>query len=326
MYAVTTTGVYCKPSCGARAPLEKNVVYFSDGAAAQGAGFRPCKRCRPDTPEERRDRMVLAARRLLDRAERAPTLEQLAGELGVSKYHLQRLFKGSTGMTPLEYAKALRLSRAREHLLRGTPVTEAMYAAGYSGSARFHADSQALGLPPSSLRRAGRGETLHYAVKACRLGRVLVATSARGVCWVAMGDDSAALYRELSSHFHQATLLDDDESAQRFAQRIARWIDTGEVADDIPLDLMGTRFQIKVWQELCRTRRGETTNYGELAERLGQPGAARAVGTACGQNPVAVLVPCHRVLRKDGQLGGYRWGLARKRALLEREGRGKPRG
>jgi AraC family transcriptional regulator of adaptative response/methylated-DNA-[protein]-cysteine methyltransferase len=246
-------------------------------------------------------------------------LDDLAGRLGTSKYHLHRQFKQATGMTPRQYAAALRLARARRDLLEGAQVTEALYAAGYGSSGRFYAESGALGMRAGALTRAGRGETLRMLVQASSLGHVLVATTARGICWVALGKDPAALDAELRRHFSQARFAPPNRELRGYCRRILGWIERGEVAADLPLDLVGTRFQLKVWEELRRLPAGATTSYGELAKQLDCPGAARAVGTAAGKNPVALLVPCHRLLRNDGAMGGYRWGLERKRALLERE-------
>lgn len=319
VYAVTTTGVYCRPSCGARLPRPENTRYFVDAAAASQAGFRPCKRCRPDQARTPQAERIAAARKLIEADGATVTLDELASRLGTSKYHLQRQFKQATGMTPRQYAAALRLARARRGLLDGAPVTEAMYAAGYGSSGRFYAQSGALGMRAGSLARAGSGETVRTLIRTSSLGRVLVAATTRGICWVALGKDAAALEAELRRHFSRAHFAPPNRELREYSERILGWIERGEVAADLPLDLVGTRFQLRVWEELRRLPVGATTSYGELAKQLECPGAARAVGTAAGKNPVALLVPCHRLLRNDGALGGYRWGLELKRVLLERE-------
>ena len=319
VYAVTTTGIYCRPSCGARLPRPENTRYFADAEAAEAEGFRACKRCHPRAATPPIALRIVAARQLLEREDEPLALTDLAKTLGTSKYHLHRQFKRETGMTPGQYRAAVRLQRARRGLLGGASVTEALYAAGYASSGRFYAESQALGMPARSVARAAAGETIRSVALPSSLGQVFVAATARGVCWVALGDDAAALEAEFRGHFRNACFEPANRALLGFARSILGFIDRGDVAEDLPLDLMGTRFQLKVWEELRRLRPGDTTSYGKLARKLAAPGAVRAVGTACGQNPLAVIVPCHRVLRQDGALGGYRWGLDRKRELLERE-------
>lgn len=323
VYAVTTTGVYCRPSCGARRPRPENTRYFVTAAEAEQAGFRACKRCRPDQAESTQAERVAAARQLLETHEAPMPLGELASRLGTSKYHLHRQFKRATGMTPRKYAATLRLARARRGLLEGASVTEALFAAGYGSSGRFYSESTALGMPAGSLARGGRGETIRSLVVRSSLGHVLVAATLRGICWVSLGQDAAALEAELHRHFGQARFAPPNRELRGYCRRILGWVERGEVATDLPLDLVGTRFQLRVWEELRRLPAGRTTSYGELAKQLECPGAARAVGTAAGKNPVALLVPCHRLLRNDGTVGGYRWGVERKRALLEREATAK---
>lgn len=319
VYAVTTTGVYCRPSCGARLPRPENTRYFANAAEAAKAGFRPCKRCRPEQPNTLQAERVRTARKLIEADATPVALSDLASRLGTSKYHLHRQFKKATGMTPRQYAAALRLERARRGLFEGEPVTEALYAAGYGSSGRFYAESGALGMPASSLARKGRGETIRSLVHTSSLGQVLIAATARGVCWVAFGESSQELEAELRGYFSEAQFAPSNRELKGYCRRVLSWIERGEIAADIPLHLVGTRFQLKVWEELQRLPPGRTTSYGELAKQLERPGAARAVGTAAGKNPVALLVPCHRLLRNDGGLGGYRWGVDRKQVLLERE-------
>jgi len=321
-YAVVTTGVYCRPTCAARLARPENVRFHESAAEAERAGFRPCKRCRPggESEWERQGRLVEEARRLIDEAETAPGLARLAEAVGVSPFHLHRLFRRHLGMTPRQYAAAHRLRRVEDELRDGSSVTAALYEAGYSSSSRFYeSDSRALGMTPSELRRGGQGVEVRAAVGACSLGRVLVAATPRGVCAVAFGDDDQALLGELRERFPGAALTGGDPALAGLVAEVARTVDTG-AATAIPLDLVGTAFQQRVWRALRDIPAGATVTYAELARRIGAPRAVRAVGTACGQNPTAVLVPCHRVVREDGGLGGYRWGLARKRALLAGEG------
>ena len=324
VYAVVTTGVYCRPSCAARRPLRQNVVYFTTPTQAEAAGYRPCKRCKPRTHDAQQpDELVTRARQWLERAESSPGLDALAQALGLSKSHLHRVFKQTTGMTPHQYVAALRLAKARERLEQGASVTEAIYDAGYSSSSRFYADSPALGLAPSELRRSAAGRTICFTVATSSLGHVLSAATEHGVCWVALGDDPAELERDLRRRFAKARIARDDAAVRALSQMVVAWIERGHSSTSVPLELLGTRFQLRVWQALRALAPGQTITYGQLASQLGLPGAARAVGTACGQNPIAVVVPCHRVVRQDGELGGYRWGIERKRELLRREERGR---
>jgi AraC family transcriptional regulator of adaptative response/methylated-DNA-[protein]-cysteine methyltransferase len=320
-YSVATTGVYCRPTCAARLARPENVAFHGSVEDAERAGFRPCRRCRPRAPSlaQRQAGLVARARRLIDEAETPPTLAALGEETGLSPFHLQRTFKRLVGVTPRQYAAALRLARVNEGLRRGASVTEALHQAGYSSTSRFYeSDSGALGMTASDVRRGGEGLLVRAVVRPCALGRVLVAATTRGLCLVALDDDEAPLRRELHQRFPAATLEGPDQALEALADGVVALVD-GTGSADLPLDLMGTAFQQRVWRALRRIPAGTTTTYGELARRIGAPGAARAVGTACGQNPIAVAVPCHRVLRGDGDLGGYRWGLPRKRALLARE-------
>lgn len=320
VYAVITTGVYCRPSCAARPPLRRNVVYFTTAAQAEAAGYRPCKRCKPESPKTHpQSELVARARQLLEQGGPSSRLDALAQSLGLSASHLHRVFKQATGMTPRQYVAALRLSKARDRLEQGASVTEAIYDAGYSSSSRFYSDSPALGLAPSDVRRFGEGRTIRFTVTTSSLGYVSCAASERGLCWVALGDDSTELERELRRRFAKANVVQDDAAVRALAQMVVAWIEQQPASNSLPLDLLGTRFQLRVWQALREIAPGQTITYGELARQLGVPGASRAVGTACGQNPVAIVVPCHRVIRQNGELGGYRWGVERKRELLRRE-------
>jgi AraC family transcriptional regulator of adaptative response/methylated-DNA-[protein]-cysteine methyltransferase len=323
-YGVVTTGVYCRPTCSARLALRANVRFHDTPEAAERAGFRPCQRCRPrePSPVERRLRLVEQARALLESAETPVKLADLAAGAGLSPFHFHRLFKDHVGMTPREYAAAARMRRFGQAVRDGrSTVTAAFYQAGYSSSSRFYeaGGRGALGMPPAALKRGGDGLQIRATVRRCSLGQVLVAATAKGVCAVMFDDDARALPGELRRRFPRATVAPADEALERLATAVVELVDRAGLAADIPLDLLGTAFQQRVWRALREIPRGTTVTYAELARRIGAPAAARAVGTACGANPVAVAVPCHRALRGDGGLGGYRWGLARKKALLARE-------
>lgn len=324
-YSVVTTGVYCRPSCAARLARPENVGYHATAEDAERAGYRPCKRCRPhERPlRETHAKLVDEALRMLERAETAPSLDELASRAGLSAFYFHRLFKQRVGMTPRAYAAAHRLHTAERALRDGASVTTAIHHAGYGSSSRFYEGAtSALGMTPSQLRRGGEGVAMRVAVQACALGHVLVAVTDRGVAAIAFGDDPSAMRADLRARFPRADLADDAAGAlDPIVARVVAMIDRPELAASLPLDLIGTAFQQKVWRALREIPPGTTITYGELARRIDAPRAVRAVGTACGRNPVAVAVPCHRVLRDDGSLGGYRWGLERKRALLARERR-----
>jgi AraC family transcriptional regulator of adaptative response/methylated-DNA-[protein]-cysteine methyltransferase len=327
VFAVATTGIYCRPSCPARRPHRRNVSFLPDGAAARAAGFRACKRCAPDavrSPRAQRDALVAEVCRWLDAAERPPTLGQLASRAGYSPFHLQRVFVATTGLSPRAWATARRAERLRTALRGGATVTAAMHCAGYGSTRALHADGErALGMQPRRARAGGAGETIEYAVARSTLGETLVAATERGVCAILLGDDDAELEADLRRRFPRAELRRAGPGFRARLRAAIAHVDGDPRAEALPLDLRGTAFQQRVWRELRRVRSGTTTSYAAIAARLGMPNAARAVGAAIGSNPVAVVVPCHRVLRSDGQLCGYRWGVDKKRALLERE-RGVP--
>jgi AraC family transcriptional regulator of adaptative response/methylated-DNA-[protein]-cysteine methyltransferase len=321
VYAVRTTGVYCKPSCASRAPRRENVRFFADGAAALAAGFRACKRCRPDdAASDPHAAAIAAACARLARAEGAVPLAQLAQAAGLSPHHFHRVFKRATGVTPAEYQRGLRLQRAGAALHGGARVTDAIYAAGYNAASRFYAQAREhLAMAPRVWRAGGAGETIHYAVRPCSLGQVLVGATARGVCSILFADTAAQAEAELRQRFPKAELRPAaGELAARIAQ-IVSYVDAPRGALELPLDVRGTSFQQRVWKELRAIPSGATATYTEVAQRIGARRAVRAVAKACADNPVAVAVPCHRVIRGDGSLAGYRWGLARKRELLARE-------
>ena len=313
--AVTTTGIYCKPSCPARRPRREHVVFFADGAEARAAGFRACLRCKPD--EVGRDRQAIArAVQLIEQAEEAPRLEDLATAVGYAPHHFQRLFTREMGVSPAAYARGLRAGRAQVNLNKNRSVTEAIYDSGYSTASRFYADARdRLGMTPSAWRDGGRGETIRYAMLDTPLGRMLVAATSKGICRLTFDEDVAALHRR----FPNATILPADNAMASLISGVLQAIETPAAAPDLPIDVAGTAFQEAVWRELRKIPAGETRSYADIAAAIGQPGAVRAVGTANGSNPVAVLVPCHRVIRSDGSLGGYAGGLERKRKLLAAE-------
>ena len=334
-YSVATTGIYCRPSCASRLARRENVRFHDSCEAAEREGFRPCKRCRPDgaAPQYVRAALVAAACRAIALAgpEEAPDLACLAKSAGLSRFHFHRMFKSVAGCTPREYAAGLRAGRLRSGLNQSRSVTEAFYGAGFNSSGRFYAQSASLlGMTPRGFRAGGKGETIRFAIGGCSLGCILVAATAKGVCAISLGADPEKLARELQDRFPNAALSGDDpDFARRVAAAVAL-VETPAAGFDLPLDLRGTAFQIRVWRALRKIKPGETASYGEIARAIGKPKAARAVARACAANSVAVAIPCHRVVRLDGDPGGYRWGVARKRALLARErapagGAGKPK-
>ena len=312
---VLTTGIYCRPSCAARHPARANVRFFADGAAARAAGLRPCKRCLPDDVS-RDERAVLAAIAAIKAAEQPLALAALAGETGYSPSHFQRVFTRHTGLSPAAYARALMAERAAEALSEERSVTEAIYAAGYSGPSRFYEATEGrLGMAPSAWVNGGKGATIHWATVDTTLGRMLVAATARGVCRLSFNEGREAL----ESRFPQAELI---EGGAEFSTLLGQVIAAVEAPGDfahIPLDVKGTAFQEAVWRELQRIPKGETRTYAQLAAAVGRPKAVRAAGSANGANNVAVLIPCHRVIATGGGLGGYAYGLEIKRKLLEKE-------
>jgi AraC family transcriptional regulator of adaptative response/methylated-DNA-[protein]-cysteine methyltransferase len=323
-YSVKTTGVYCRPSCAARAPRPENVRFHRTAAEAERAGFRPCKRCRPDGPSPAQTRADLVAElcRLIEKAERPPSLRELGAHAGLSGYHLHRLFKAATGLTPRSYAAAHRARRLRAEIIRRATVTEAIHGAGYGSSGRFYEKSgQILGMTPRSFRAGGAHTVIRFAIGQCSLGAILVAASPRGVCAILLGDDPQALARDLEDRFPRADLVGGDARFERLVARVVGLVEAPRLGLDLPLDVRGTAFQERVWQALRKIPCGKTASYSEIACRIGSPESARAVARACAANPLAVAIPCHRVVRNDGGLSGYRWGIERKRALLEREAR-----
>lgn len=321
-YSVRTTGVYCRPSCGARPALRANVAFHASCAEAEAAGFRPCLRCKPDQPplSERQARLVAEACRLIDAQDEALDLDAIAHAVGMSRFHFQRVFKTHAGVTPKAYAAARRAARVRNALAQEGSVTDALYAAGFNSSSRFYAGSEAmLGMAPSRFKAGGTGEAIRFAVAACSLGAILVAATERGICAVLMGDDPEPLVRDLQDRFPKAQLIGADAGFEATVAQVIGLVEAPRIGLDLPLDVRGTAFQQRVWAALRAIPAGETVSYTELAQRIGSPAAVRAVAGACAANPVAVAIPCHRVVRNDGGLSGYRWGIERKAALIERE-------
>jgi AraC family transcriptional regulator of adaptative response/methylated-DNA-[protein]-cysteine methyltransferase len=322
VYAVATTGVYCRPSCSARPARRANVSFHRTAAAAEAAGFRACKRCRPDglSPGEMRAEAVARACRLIDEAEEAPSLDDLAAAAGVSRFYFHRVFKEIVGVTPKAYAAARRRARV-QHALREAPnVTAAIYEAGYNASSRFYENVEAkLGMTPTAYRKGGQDSVLRFAVGECSLGSILVAASDKGVCAIQLGDDPDALVRDLQDRFPKARLIGADPDFERLVGQVIGFVEAPAQGLDLPLDVRGTAFQQRVWQALREIPAGSTASYAEIARRIGQPTAVRAVAQACASNGIAVAIPCHRVVRNDGALSGYRWGVERKRALLAME-------
>jgi AraC family transcriptional regulator of adaptative response/methylated-DNA-[protein]-cysteine methyltransferase len=321
-YSVATTGVYCRPSCPARLARRENVAFHATAAEAKAAGFRPCKRCRPDEPSlhDKYAQKVAEACRFIEASEESPKLEELAEHAGISPYHFHRVFKAIAGVTPKAYAVAHRQKRLRENLKRSHTVTQAIHEAGFNSSGRFYANSdEVLGMTPSDFRSGGANAEMRFAVGQCSLGAILVAASAKGISAILLGDDPEALVHELEDRFPKAMLIGGDRNFEDVMARIVGLIEAPETGLNLPLDVRGTAFQHRVWRALREIPAGTTATYSEIAERIGMPKAVRAVAAACAANKIAVAIPCHRVVRNDGSLSGYRWGVHRKRTLIERE-------
>ena len=324
-YSVKTTGVYCRPSCAARPARPENVAFHLTTADAETAGFRPCKRCKPDQPPlaEQHAAKVATICRLIESAERVPSLDELAKHADISPYHLHRVFKAIMGLTPKGYATAHRAKRVRAELSRSGTVTEAIYGAGYHSNGRFYEKSdQVLGMTPTDYRAGGANAQIRFAIGECSLGSILVAASERGVCAILMGEDPDALARDLQDRFPRANLIGGDAKFEQLVAKVVGFVEAPNLGLDLPLDVRGTAFQQRVWQALRNIPAGTTASYADVAGQIGAPKAVRAVAQACAANALAVAIPCHRVVRSDGGLSGYRWGVERKRALLEREANG----
>ncbi len=321
-YSVKTTGVYCRPSCAARLARPENVRFHTTREDAEQAGFRPCKRCKPNQPSlvVRYTAKVTEACRIIEESETVPGLEDLAKRVGVSTYHFHRVFKQATGLTPREYAAAHREKRVRNELGRSGTVTEAIFDAGYNSNGRFYEKSnEVLGMTPTNYRAGGANTEIRFAIGECSLGAILVAQSDRGVCAILMGDDPDELARDLQDRFSCAKLIGDNGEFEQLVAKVVGFVEAPGIGLDLPLDVRGTAFQQRVWQALRAIPAGETASYTDIANRIGAPKSVRAVAQACAANALAVAIPCHRVVRNDGGLSGYRWGVERKRALLEKE-------
>jgi AraC family transcriptional regulator of adaptative response/methylated-DNA-[protein]-cysteine methyltransferase len=321
-YSVETTGVYCRPSCAARLAKRIHVRFHDTRAEAEQAGFRPCKRCKPNEPslDQRHADKVAQACRLIENADETPRLDNLARAVGLSPYHFHRTFKAALGVTPRAYATAHRHKRVRAHLETSETVTGAIYDAGFNSNGRFYANStQLLGMTPTDFRAGGANQELKFAVGQCFLGSILVAASATGVCAILLGDDPGALLRDLEDRFPRAELVGGDAAFEQLAAKVIAFVETPGIGLDLPLDVRGTAFQHRVWDALRRIPAGATESYAEIAKSIGSPKSVRAVARACAANYLAVAIPCHRVVRTDGSLSGYRWGVERKRALLDKE-------
>jgi AraC family transcriptional regulator, regulatory protein of adaptative response / methylated-DNA-[protein]-cysteine methyltransferase len=327
VYSVRSTGVYCRPSCPARRAKPSNVQFHETCDDAERAGFRPCKRCRPDQGAlaQRHAAKVAEICRFIEGVEGVPPLATLARKAGMSPHHFHRVFKLTTGVTPHAYARAQRARRMREALGSGTKsVTAAIYDAGFNASSRFYAASnEMLGMKASDYRAGGANTSIRFAVGQCSLGSILVAQSERGVCAIFLGEEPEALVRALEERFPRAELAGGDREFESLVAKVVGLVEAPGTGLDLPLDVRGTAFQLLVWRALHQIPAGRTMSYAELAKRIGAPKAVRAVASACAANTIAVAIPCHRVVRTDGGLSGYRWGVERKRALLDRE---KPSG
>lgn len=322
VYAVKTTGIYCRPSSLARLPKPENVEFFATAEQAQAAGYRPSKRAAADQTDvtAQHSALVATACRQIESAETLPSLKELAEVAGMSSFHFHRVFKAITGLTPKGYATGHRSRKVRERLVDGNSVTNALYDAGFNSNSRFYESADnLLGMKPSDYRAGGLNADIRFAVGQCSLGAILVAQSNRGVCAILLGDDPDTLVHDLQDKFPRANLIGADHDFEQLIAKVVGFIEVPAIGLDLPLDLRGTAFQERVWMALREIPAGSTASYAEIAQRIGAPKSFRAVAQACGANSLAVAIPCHRVVRSDGNLSGYRWGVERKRQLLARE-------
>jgi AraC family transcriptional regulator, regulatory protein of adaptative response / methylated-DNA-[protein]-cysteine methyltransferase len=325
-FAVKTTGIYCRPSCPSRTPKRSNVIFYTDTQNARDAGFRACLRCAPDGLSKRQlqTQAILQACKIIDTSEERISLQDLAGKVGLSPHHFHRIFKDVTGVTPHDYYKARQISQIGQSLKNTQSVTEAIYDAGFSSSGRFYENTNAmLGMTPKAYKAGGAGEVIRCAVRNCALGMVLVAATDRGICTIEFGDDSQVLMDRLLARFPQSTVLPEDKPFVAWLSKLLDHIHLPQSALDLPLDIRGTVFQQQVWKALQDIPIGQTLSYSDVAQRIGKPKAVRAVATACASNVLALAIPCHRVVRSNGDLSGYRWGVERKASLLEAEASAK---
>jgi AraC family transcriptional regulator, regulatory protein of adaptative response / methylated-DNA-[protein]-cysteine methyltransferase len=323
-YAVSTTGIYCRPSCPARQARRAHVRFYDTIGAAEAQGFRPCKRCKPNERPiaTHHSVKIFEACRYIEAAEEAPSLTELARRASMSPSHFHRCFKSAVGLTPKAFFVAHRHQRVRKAFDGSDTITAAIHSAGYNSTGRFYANSaKVLGMTPSALRAGGTGAIIRFAVGECSLGAILIAASDKGVCAVLLGDDADLLLQDLQNRFPESQLIGGDEGFDTLAGRVIGFVEDPKKQSDLPLDIRGTAFQHQVWQALRNIPAGSTVSYADLAKSIGQTRAVRAVAGACAANPIAVVVPCHRVVRGDGALSGYRWGIERKRELLKRESR-----
>ncbi len=323
VYCVKTTGIYCRPSCPARRAKPENIGFHASWQAAEQAGFRACRRCNPNRLSLAREQTALVTKicRIIEQAETPPSLAALAREAGMSRFHFHRLFKSTTGLTPKAYGHARRAERVRAELGRAeSTVTAAIYNAGFNSSGRFYESSKAiLGMTPKDYRAGAAKKDIRFAVSHCSFGPILVADTEQGICAIFLGDDPEALVGELRDRFPKANLIAGDENFAQILAEVIAFVETPMKGLDLPLDIAGTAFQQRVWQALREIPAGATASYTEIAQKIGAPKAVRAVAQACAANNIAIAIPCHRVVHHDGSLSGYRGGVARKRALLERE-------
>ena len=321
-YSVRTTGVYCRPSCPSRLAKQSNVRFHPTCEDAEKAGFRPCRRCRPNEPPlaERQKAAIEKACKLIGTSEQRLDLARLAKMVGISRFHFHRIFKQFTGLTPKQYETAHRINRVRTELTTSPTVTEAIYRAGFNSSGRFYATSSSvLGMTPTDFRAGGANSSIQFSVGECSLGSILVAVTDKGICAILLGDDPDALVRDLQNRFPNATLIGGDARIEAWMAQVVGFVEAPRIGLNLPLVVRGTAFQQRVWQALTKIPPGHTTSYTEIAKKIRSPKAVRAVAQACAANVLAVAIPCHRVVRRDGSLSGYRWGIERKKELLNRE-------
>jgi AraC family transcriptional regulator of adaptative response/methylated-DNA-[protein]-cysteine methyltransferase len=321
-YSVSTTGVYCRPSCPSRAANPKNIAIYDSLRAAKAAGMRACKRCNPDAPSMAAANATIIAKtcRLIEHSETPLSLAHLAAAAGLSPSHFHRRFKAATGLTPQAYAAAIRIARIQHALPAANAITTTIFDAGFNSSRQFYEKSTAsLGMTPTCYRAGGTGEKIRFAVGQSSLGAILIACSAKGVAHIALGNDPDALVESLQTRFRSAQLIGDDQTYESLIAQVVGFVETPQIGLDLPLDIRGTAFQRRVWQALQQIPLGETAAYSEIARKIGASKASRAVAAACAANHLALAIPCHRVVRNDGALSGYAWGVERKRALIDRE-------
>lgn len=323
VYAVKTTGIYCKPSSSSRLPKRQNVEFFGSAEEAEAAGYRASRRVKSDSASaaSARSALVVEACRLIDNSETQPNLDVLAEQAGMSKFHFHRVFKAETGLTPKAYSVASRARRLRGELAERGKITDAIYGSGFNSNSRFYETSAALlGMCARDYRDGGQNAVIRFAVGQCSLGAILVAQSQKGICAILLGDDPDTLVKDLQDMFKKAEFIGGDEDFELLIAQVVGFIEAPALGLNLPLDVRGTAFQERVWQALREIPAGETASYTQIAERIGSPKSFRAVAMACGANKIAVAIPCHRVVKHSGELSGYRWGVERKRALLNREG------